>query len=93
MFIINYQYLPGSCPFKQALKSGQLPADLDLGDSDSTSNKDSKEDKTVMDIENEANNGANNVSNEQKENGVEMEQVKHLHPDITFPAVDSSYIY
>lgn len=60
------------------MKSGQLPADLDISDNDSmTNNENTKEDKMVTDGENEANEGASNDNNEQKKNGlVEMEQVQ-----------------
>ncbi|KAL7191575.1 hypothetical protein ACSBR2_023619 [Camellia fascicularis] len=61
---------------EQALKSGQLPADLKIGDNDATTNTEAtKEDKMVTDEENEANDGPSDAEPEQKNNeSAEMEQ-------------------
>ncbi|CAL5351451.1 hypothetical protein CsSME_00038812 [Camellia sinensis var. sinensis] len=72
---------------EQALKSGQLPADLKIGDNDATTNTEAtKEHKMVIDEENEANDGPSDAKHEQKNNesvmicnGYYIEQVMKMH--------------
>ncbi|KAI8005492.1 U2 small nuclear ribonucleoprotein A' [Camellia lanceoleosa] len=63
---------------EQALKSGQLPADLKIGDNDATTNTEAtKEDKMVTDEENEANDGPSDAETEQKNESADMEQMAY----------------
>lgn len=61
---------------EQALQSGQLPADLIIGDDDAMTNNDAaKEDKMVTDGENEANDGSDDSESEKENESADMEQV------------------
>ncbi|KAI7986916.1 U2 small nuclear ribonucleoprotein A' [Camellia lanceoleosa] len=56
--IVNSQTLEEVARLEKALKSGQLPADLKIGDNDGmTNNEAAKEDKMVTDEQTEANDG------------------------------------
>ncbi|CAL5327532.1 unnamed protein product [Camellia sinensis] len=74
--IVNSQTLEEVARLEKALKSGQLPADLKIGDNDATTNTEAtKEDKMVTDEENEANDGPSDAEPEQKNNeSADMEQ-------------------
>lgn len=73
--IVNSQTLEEVARLEQALKSGQLPADLDIIDNDPvTADKNTNLDKIMTESEKEANDVASNV-NEQKNDGpADMEQ-------------------
>ncbi|KAF5962102.1 hypothetical protein HYC85_003311 [Camellia sinensis] len=75
--IVNSQTLEEVARLEKALKSGQLPADLKIGDNDATTNTEAtKEDKMVTDEENEANDGPSDAEPEQKNNeSADMEQL------------------
>lgn len=62
---------------EQALKSGKLPADLDISDKDSlTTTMNPEGDKMVIELENEVNGGASDAINEEKNEGLaNMEHV------------------
>lgn len=62
---------------EQALKSGKLPADLDISDKDSlTTTMNPEGDKMVIELENEVNGGASDAINEEKNDGLaNMEHV------------------
>lgn len=62
---------------EQALKSGKLPADLDISDKDSlTTTMNTEGDKMVIELENEVNGGASDAINEEKNDGLaNMEHV------------------
>lgn len=67
------------------MKSGQLPADLDISDNDAmTKNENSKEDKMVTDDGNKTNDGTSNGNNEQKDGPSDMEQVCGCHWQLLF---------
>ncbi|KAL3512028.1 hypothetical protein ACH5RR_024745 [Cinchona calisaya] len=74
--IVNSQTLEEVARLEQALKTGQLPADLKIGDNDAAArSENTREDKMVTDGEDEANNGLGNAESEQKNEGPEeMEQ-------------------
>ncbi|KAF5932641.1 hypothetical protein HYC85_028812 [Camellia sinensis] len=55
---VNSQTLEEVARLEKALKSGQLPADLKIGDDGMTNNEAAKEDKMVTDEQTEANDGA-----------------------------------
>lgn len=63
--------------FVQALKTGQLPADLNIGDNDvAAKSENAKEDKMVTDGEEGTNDEPGNAESEKKNDGSEeMEQV------------------
>ena len=62
------------------MKSGQLPADLNINDIDAVNkNVNAKEDKMVTDDEDEANDEPKDAEPEQKNDGPsEMEQVPYI---------------
>ncbi|KAL7169721.1 hypothetical protein ACSBR2_034704 [Camellia fascicularis] len=67
--IVSSQTLEEVARLEKALKSGQLPADLKIGDNDATTNTEAtKEHKMVTDEENEANGGPSDAKHEQKNN-------------------------
>uniref|UniRef100_A0A5B7C1G9 Uncharacterized protein n=1 Tax=Davidia involucrata TaxID=16924 RepID=A0A5B7C1G9_DAVIN len=74
--IVNSQTLEEVARLEQALKSGQLPADLNIDDNDAiTKNENVEEDKMVTDDQNEANDEPKDAEPEQKNNdATEMEQ-------------------
>ncbi|XAR50423.1 hypothetical protein NMG60_11004746 [Bertholletia excelsa] len=74
--IVNSQTLEEVARLEQALKTGQLPADLNIGDNGViTDNQVAKEDSITMDEKNEADNGPRDDKLEQKNNeSSEMEQ-------------------
>lgn len=74
--IVNSQTLEEVARLEQALRTGQLPADLNLGNNeDATTTENAKEDKMVTDDRNETNNEPNETESEQKNDGPEeMEQ-------------------
>lgn len=73
--IVNSQTLEEVARLEQALKSGQLPADLDLGDYDVAAKKeDAKEDKMVTDGDEKANKAEENVPEQKTDGPTDMEQ-------------------
>nr|GLL35236.1 U2 small nuclear ribonucleoprotein A' [Ipomoea trifida] len=77
--IVNSQTLEEVARLEQALKSGQLPADLIIGDDDAGSKKDdAKEDKMVTDGEDQANNEQGDSVTEQNDGPTEMEQIRSV---------------
>ncbi|XP_057473451.1 U2 small nuclear ribonucleoprotein A'-like [Actinidia eriantha] len=67
--IVNSQTLEEVARLEKALRSGQLPVDLKIGDSDTlTNNEAAKVDKMVTDEENEANDEPKDAEPEQKNN-------------------------
>lgn len=73
--IVNSQTLEEVARLEQALKSGQLPADLDLGDYDVSAKKeDAKEDKMVTDGDEQANKAEENVPEQKTDGPTDMEQ-------------------
>ncbi|KAL6972938.1 hypothetical protein U1Q18_027112 [Sarracenia purpurea var. burkii] len=73
--IVNSQTLEEVARLEKALKSGQLPADLKIGNDDTTNDEAAKEDKMVTDEENEANDGPKDAEPEHKNNdSADMEQ-------------------
>lgn len=73
--IVNSQTLEEVARLEQALKSGQLPADLDLGDYDVAAKKeDAKEDKMVTDGDDKANKAEENVPEQKTDGPTDMEQ-------------------
>ncbi|XP_004235867.1 U2 small nuclear ribonucleoprotein A' [Solanum lycopersicum] len=73
--IVNSQTLEEVARLEQALKSGQLPADLNIGDHDVTAKKeDAKEDKMVTDSDDKANKVEENVPEQTPDGPTDMEQ-------------------
>uniref|UniRef100_M1B451 U2 small nuclear ribonucleoprotein A n=1 Tax=Solanum tuberosum TaxID=4113 RepID=M1B451_SOLTU len=73
--IVNSQTLEEVARLEQALKSGQLPADLNIGDHDVTAKKeDAKEDKMVTDSDDKANKTEENVPEQKPDGPTDMEQ-------------------
>ncbi|CAN4088643.1 unnamed protein product [Withania somnifera] len=73
--IVNSQTLEEVARLEQALKSGQLPADLNLGDYDVAAKKeDAKEDKMVTDGDDNANKAEENVPEQKTDGPTDMEQ-------------------
>ncbi|KAH0687414.1 U2 small nuclear ribonucleoprotein A'-like [Solanum tuberosum] len=73
--IVNSQTLEEVARLEQALKSGQLPADLNIGDHDVTAKKeDAKEDKMVTDSDDKANKAEENVPEQKPDGPTDMEQ-------------------
>ncbi|KAL3529021.1 hypothetical protein ACH5RR_008343 [Cinchona calisaya] len=74
--IVNSQTLEEVARLEQALKTGQLPADLNIGDSDvAAKSENAKEDKMVTDGVEETGDKPGNAEPEQKNDGPEeMEQ-------------------
>lgn len=80
---------------EQALKSGQLPADLDISDDDpATANKKIKVDKIITESEKEANDGTSNVNEEKNDGPADMEQVQSVYYcHINFPPAQFAIFY
>lgn len=73
--IVNSQTLEEVARLEKALKSGQLPADLNISDNDAVTTKENVEDKMVTDGENEINDGPKDADTEKNNDGpAEMEQ-------------------
>ncbi|KAK4362107.1 hypothetical protein RND71_017348 [Anisodus tanguticus] len=73
--IVNSQTLEEVARLEQALKSGQLPADLNIGDYDVAAKKeDAKEDKMVKDGDDKANKSEENVPEQKTDGPTDMEQ-------------------
>ncbi|CAK9163209.1 unnamed protein product [Ilex paraguariensis] len=73
--IVNSQTLEEVARLEQALKSGQLPADLNVDNDSMASNETAKEDKMVTDGEKEPDDGPSDAELGQKDDGpAEMEQ-------------------
>ncbi|XP_058195721.1 U2 small nuclear ribonucleoprotein A' isoform X2 [Rhododendron vialii] len=74
--IVNSQTLEEVARLEKALQSGQLPADLIIGDTDAmTTNETAKEDKMVTDGENESSDDSSDSEPEEKNNeAADMEQ-------------------
>ncbi|KAJ8536137.1 hypothetical protein K7X08_034538 [Anisodus acutangulus] len=73
--IVNSQTLEEVARLEQALKSGQLPADLNVGDYDVAAKKeDAKEDKMVTDGDDKANKVEENVPEQKTDGPTDMEQ-------------------
>ncbi|CAN4086522.1 unnamed protein product [Withania somnifera] len=73
--IVNSQTLEEVARLEQALKSGQLPADLNLGDYNVAAKKeDVKEDKMVTDGDDKANKAEENVPEQKSDGPTDMEQ-------------------
>ena len=65
------------CKIVQALKSGLLPADLNIGDHDVSAKKeDAKEDKMATDSDDKANKAEENVPEQKPDGPTDMEQVQ-----------------
>ncbi|XP_058195720.1 U2 small nuclear ribonucleoprotein A' isoform X1 [Rhododendron vialii] len=78
--IVNSQTLEEVARLEKALQSGQLPADLIIGDTDAmTTNETAKEDKMVTDGENESSDDSSDSEPEEKNNeAADMEQEQVL---------------
>ncbi|XP_060205328.1 U2 small nuclear ribonucleoprotein A' [Lycium barbarum] len=73
--IVNSQTLEEVARLEQALKSGQLPADLNIGDYDvAAKTEDSKEDVMVTDGDDKANKAEENVPEQKTDGSTDMEQ-------------------
>ncbi|XP_059291602.1 U2 small nuclear ribonucleoprotein A' [Lycium ferocissimum] len=73
--IVNSQTLEEVARLEQALKSGQLPADLNIGDYDvAAKTEDSKEDEMVTDGDDKANKAEENVPEQKTDGPTDMEQ-------------------
>ncbi|MCD7458162.1 hypothetical protein HAX54_037427 [Datura stramonium] len=73
--IVNSQTLEEVARLEQALKSGQLPADLNIGDYDVAAKKeDAEEDKMVTDGDDKANKAEENVPEQKNDGPTDMEQ-------------------
>ncbi|CAI9113793.1 OLC1v1014474C3 [Oldenlandia corymbosa var. corymbosa] len=74
--IVNSQTLEEVARLEQALKSGQIPADLNIPGFDATDKTDgADEDKMVTDVEEQTNNKASNIESDQNNDAPEaMEQ-------------------
>lgn len=73
--IVNSQTLEEVARLEQALKSGQLPADLNIGDNDVAAKKEeTKEDKMVTDADDKADKAEENVPEQKTDGPTDMEQ-------------------
>ncbi|GFZ11898.1 U2 small nuclear ribonucleoprotein A [Actinidia rufa] len=91
--IVNSQTLEEVARLEKALRSGQLPVDLKIGDGDTlTNNEAAKVDKMVTDEENEVNDEPKDAEPEQKNNeSADMKEDVSFRVDYNVPSIGREF--